>query len=350
MESGRNQDATEDLVASGGVMFRASAPIVGADRTVVGAVVVSRHLDVNLEGDARLVHDAYDRFKGLSVFQRSDSGQLPQSIFLAASLLILIAATWLGLYLAKRITRPVQQLAEGARAIGAGHLDVRLEAETGDELGSLVEAFNMMAAELQTNRSKLDQSRTDLERKNAEVDGRRRYIETVLERVATGVISLDADRSHLHDERRRAAAAGRRCDRASASRRGTCSSREDLRPLLPLVDAVEKRAERGIVQEITLAREGREINLATAATVLAGDGGVRGRGARARRRDAADSRAARRGLARRRAPARARNQEPADAHPAERRAHAAAFRRRAGRRRRRWSANAPTPSSRKSKR
>ena len=50
-------------------------------------------------------------------------------------------------------------------------------------------------------------------------------------------------------------------------------AREDLRPLLPLVEAVEQRAERGIVQEVTLAREGREINLATAATVLAGADG-----------------------------------------------------------------------------
>ena len=63
------------------------------------------------------------------------------------TLLILVSATWFGLYLAKRITRPVQMLAEGAKAIGAGQLDLRLEAETGDELGSLVEAFNMMAAD-----------------------------------------------------------------------------------------------------------------------------------------------------------------------------------------------------------
>ena len=82
-----------------------------------------------------------------------------QSVFLAVSLLILISATWLGLYLAKRITRPVQMLAEGARAIGAGQLDLRLEPETGDELGSLVESFNMMAAELRTSREKLEQSR-----------------------------------------------------------------------------------------------------------------------------------------------------------------------------------------------
>jgi two-component system nitrogen regulation sensor histidine kinase NtrY len=52
--------------------------------------------------------------------------------------------------------------------------------------------------------------------------------------------------------------------------------REDLRPLRPLVEAVEKRTERGIVQEITLAIDGREINLATAATVLAGAEGSEG--------------------------------------------------------------------------
>jgi len=54
-------------------------------------------------------------------------------------------------------------------------------------LGSLVEAFNMMAAELGTSQTKLEQSREALERTNIEVDARRRYIETVLERVATGV-------------------------------------------------------------------------------------------------------------------------------------------------------------------
>ena len=77
---------------------------------------------------------AYERYKACEVLQAPIQG-IYLSIFLAVTLLILISATWLGLYLAKRITRPVQQLAEGARAIGAGHLDVRLEPETGDELG-----------------------------------------------------------------------------------------------------------------------------------------------------------------------------------------------------------------------
>jgi len=272
--AGRDQSSTEDLVASGGVLFRAASPVIGPDRTVVGAVVASRHLEANLVADARRAESAYVRFKGLSVM-RGPILFSYLSIFLTATLLILIAATWLGLYLAKRITRPVQQLAEGARAIGAGRLDIRLEPETGDELGGLVEAFNMMAAELQTNRSKLDQSRQDLERKNAEVDGRRRYIETVLERVATGVISLDAAGriSTMNGAASRLLGVDASCLGQPAR---AVLAREDLRALLPLVDAVERRTERGIVQEMALTREGREINLATAATVLAGTEGSEG--------------------------------------------------------------------------
>jgi two-component system nitrogen regulation sensor histidine kinase NtrY len=166
----------------------------------------------------------------------------------------------------------VQQLAEGARAIGAGHLDVRLEPETGDELGSLVEAFNMMAAELQTNRGKLEQSRQDLERKNTEVEGRRRYIETILERVATGVIALDGSGriSTVNGAAERLLGIG---DESIGQPLREVFAREELAPLLPIVDAVEHRTESALVQEVALTREGREINLATAATVLTGTGG-----------------------------------------------------------------------------
>ena len=272
----RADQTAQDLLKSGGVLLRTASPIVTADGQVVGAVVVSGHLNTEVERDAERARQAYETYKGLEIARNPILGSY-LSIFLTVTLLILIAATWLGLYLAKRITRPVQQLAEGARAIGAGQLEVRLQAETGDELGSLVEAFNMMAAELQTNRGKLEESREDLERKNIEVEARRRYIETILERVATGVISIDAEGriSTINGAAERLLGIG-------ASSVGQpvreVFAREDLAPLTPLVDAVEKRTERPLVQEVSLTRDGREINLATAATVLAGADG-RGEGA-----------------------------------------------------------------------
>src|SRR5206468_6007820 len=91
------------------------------------------------------------------------------------------------------ITRPVQMLAAAAREIGAGRLDQRVEPQSNDEFGSLVEAFNAMASELATSRRRVDRGTFELERKHQEVEGRRRYIETILERITTGVVSADAD-------------------------------------------------------------------------------------------------------------------------------------------------------------
>ena len=148
------------------------------------------------------------------------------------TLMILVGATWMGLYLAKRITRPVQMLAAAAREIGAGHLDHRVEPQSNDEFGSLIEAFNAMAGELAASRRKLERSPIELERKHHEVEGRRRYIETILERIATGVVSVDAAGAH-HARSTRAAARLLGLDRAasSASRRERCSVAPDLQPL-----------------------------------------------------------------------------------------------------------------------
>jgi nitrogen fixation/metabolism regulation signal transduction histidine kinase len=92
--------------------------------------------------------------------------------FLMVTLMILVGATWMGLYMAKRITGPVQALAAAAREIGAGHLDQRIEPQSHDEFGSLVEAFNVMASELSATRRRVDQDTVELERKHVEVETR----------------------------------------------------------------------------------------------------------------------------------------------------------------------------------
>ena len=264
-------ETTDDQLENLGMLVRAAWPVKNADGAVVGAVIVSQYVSADLRGYARLATSESEQYRALKLL----SGPIQAfyvSIFLAVTLLILISATWLGLYLAKRITRPVQQLAEGARAIGEGKFDVRLEPETSDELGSLIEAFNMMAAELRTSRERLDQSRLALERKNVEVDARRRYIETILERVATGVISLDASGriSTVNGAAERLLGLD---DTVIGEPARAVFDRGELRPLHPLVEATERSDPRGVVQEIMLAREDREIHLATAATVLSGDDG-----------------------------------------------------------------------------
>ena len=150
--------------------------------------------------------EAYEDYQQLRVLKQPLAG-VYLSFFLMLTLMILVAATWMGLYLAKRITRPVQMLAAAANEIGAGHLDHRVEAETRDEFGSLIEAFNRMASDLSASRRRLEHSSVELERKHQDVEARRRYVETILERIATGVISVDAGGQHAHVQRRRVAPA-----------------------------------------------------------------------------------------------------------------------------------------------
>lgn len=103
---------------------------------------------------------------------------------LLITLLVLFGTTWSALALSKLVTRPVTALAEGTQAISAGKLDYRVEVSAGDELGQLVGSFNSMAAELENNRSQLQDVNTRLEE-------RRLHMETILESIPTGVLSMD---------------------------------------------------------------------------------------------------------------------------------------------------------------
>jgi len=103
---------------------------------------------------------------------------------LLITLLVLFGTTWSALALSKLVTRPVTALAEGTQAISAGKLDYRVEVSAGDELGQLVTSFNSMAAELESNRSQLQDV-------NVRLEERRLHMETILESIPSGVISLD---------------------------------------------------------------------------------------------------------------------------------------------------------------
>src|SRR5205809_4850039 len=112
---------------------------------------------------------AFEDYNHVRVLKRPLTG-VYLLFFLMVTLLILVGATWMGLYLAKRITRPVQMLAAAAREIGAGRLDQRIEPQSNDEFGSLVEAFNSMATELAASRRRVDRATIELERKHQEVE------------------------------------------------------------------------------------------------------------------------------------------------------------------------------------
>jgi two-component system, NtrC family, nitrogen regulation sensor histidine kinase NtrY len=259
-------------VPGGGDLIRSAAVVRGPGGQPVGVVVASDLLSGDLAERARRMTKAYEDYMQLRVLKQPLTGTY-LSFFLMLTLMIMVGATWMGLYLAKRITRPVQMLAAAAREIGAGHLDRRLEPETADEFGSLVEAFNTMAAELAVSRHELERSAVHLERKNLELDERRRYTETVLQRIATGVISVDAGGRVTTIN-----AAGARLlglDETAAGRPiSEVLGTPELEPLARLLRGLGASRGEVLPQEIALPRDGREIHLAAVATPFVDEAGA----------------------------------------------------------------------------
>jgi two-component system nitrogen regulation sensor histidine kinase NtrY len=271
--SGKVEPATTEPLPAGGELIRSAAVVFrpGAAQPVA-VVVISDYLTGELATRARRITDAYEDYSQLRVLRRPLAG-VYLSFFLMMTLMILVGSTWMGLYLAKRITQPVQRLATAAREIEAGHLDYRVDRETvsDDEFGSLVEAFNSMAGEVGRSRRRLERSTVELERKHIEVEGRRRYIETILERIATGVVSIDAGGrvSTLNSAAMRLLG----LDGSAVGQTATdVFGRDDLQPFGRLLRSAAAGKSEPSAQEIALTRDEREFQLAAVATALHGKG------------------------------------------------------------------------------
>jgi two-component system, NtrC family, nitrogen regulation sensor histidine kinase NtrY len=190
--AGESTTFSEDL--AGGDVVRAVAPIVaaGSRHAVVGAVAVALPLADGLLDKAREVRGATAAYSQMRQLKNPIKG-IYLMLFLMITLVILFAAIWVGVALARGITVPIQQLAEATRAVAAGRLDVRVEVQADDEIGILVDAFNQMTADLARHKADLTAANLDLQRSNVELAQRRATMEAVLENLAAGVFSLDAE-------------------------------------------------------------------------------------------------------------------------------------------------------------
>ena len=109
------------------------------------------------------------------------------TMFVFVSLMLLMAAVWVGLVFASRLAQPISELVNATEGVRRGDLSVRVSEDTApDELGTLSRAFNRMTQQLGTQRDSLVEA-------NKQLDDRRHFIETVLSGVSSGVVGLDVN-------------------------------------------------------------------------------------------------------------------------------------------------------------
>src|ERR1700722_1799163 len=169
-----------------------SAP-VGND----GLILVAMPLPPEFSRTVKQIEASQQRYFQLSL-ERKHVRQTYMGLLLLLTMIVLFVSTWLALFLSKLVTRPLAALAEATQKISRGRLDFRIDFSAADEIGDLVRSFNQMAEELKTSRQQIEASSRNVNAANAELDQRRRQMETILESIPTGVLSLDASRCVTH--------------------------------------------------------------------------------------------------------------------------------------------------------
>ena len=113
-------------------------------------------------------------------------------ILLVITVAVFFSSVWLASFLSKQITRPVEALANAMDEIADGKYDRRVALVTTGEMAELVQSFNHMAADLEASRQLALTSSAQLTAANQSIEERRRELETILETIPSGVVTLDA--------------------------------------------------------------------------------------------------------------------------------------------------------------
>lgn len=180
-------------LASGELVWGlAPIPSSSGPHQVVGAVAAAKYMEQGLARQLRENLAALEQWERLKL-EQSPLKRQHFTLLILITLVVIFLAVWFGFYLAKGVTVPIQLLVEGTRAVAMGNLDYRIELKAEDEIGTLVKHFNTMTADLSRSRAELTRAHEHLSRTNLELDQRRRYMETVLARVAAGVFSIDSN-------------------------------------------------------------------------------------------------------------------------------------------------------------
>ena len=172
----RGLEVTRTQAFGEGDVIRGGVPIYGRDKRILGVVVVDYYVPKSITKRALQISRSYEQYKYLGSLKTPIKNSYILTLLLI-TLVIIFAATWFGIYLAKGITVPIQNLAAGTHEVAQGNWDYQIESAGDDEIGTLVESFNQMTRELR--------------RTTIELQRRGRYTEMLLANVGAGVVSID---------------------------------------------------------------------------------------------------------------------------------------------------------------
>ncbi|MBI3091560.1 MAG: HAMP domain-containing protein [Candidatus Tectomicrobia bacterium] len=261
--------ATTEVASVGvGDVIRGIQPIrKSAAEPSLGLVVVSYYVPRSLVARMGAINRTFEEYRQLKLLRKPVTS-VQIMTFLMITLALVFSGTWLAFYLAKRITIPIEELAEGTRRVAAGNLDVHIDVQVDDEVGTLVRAFNQMTDDLRKSRQELHRANLELKQSNLELDERRTYMETVLESIATGVISIDSTGRISTINKSAARILGRRPEALRGRHYREVFHASELNLIRNLIRRMHEQRRPSIEDQITVQTERGLVTLLTSVAVL----------------------------------------------------------------------------------
>ena len=178
-------------IASGAQVWKADGQLYLAGHAPLqdGTLYAARHLSSDFLDRYAEIKTQTDTYEQQQQDLRAYKSEILGALALM-TLVLLFTTTWVALFLSKQVTVPIQGLAEATREISRGNFDHRIEVEAQDELGTLVRSFNRMTEQLGEGREQINEFTRNLEQAVEERERRRKLMETILENIPTGVVSL----------------------------------------------------------------------------------------------------------------------------------------------------------------
>ena len=252
-EFARTERAGRSDIVVGGV------PVRDAEGAIAAAVLVAEVIPQDVAMAARRTARAVDEYRQLKVLKQPIRSGYTIT-FLLITMVVLFSATWFGFYFAKGITGPIQRLGEGMREVAQGNWEYRAARGGDEEIATLVTSFNHMAEDLKTIHGELAE--------------RHRYIESILENITAGVVSLAPDGRVATVNPAAASMLSLRSDEACGREWRAVFARPDLQPIGELLERIQVDGQDRLEQQLKLAGTARAITVFATATVLRDEHGA----------------------------------------------------------------------------
>ncbi len=206
----RNDNPVIDVAGQESAVGMAVSP---SGKIVIAVLPVPQGLNATI---ARIRSGA-DEYVKLFRSRRIIKNTLSLTLLLV-TVFVFFSSVWLAVFLSKQITRPVEALADAMDAIAAGKYEQRVETVATGEMDDLVRSFNHMASDLETSRQLAQTAQAQLTTANQAIEERRRELETIVETIPSGVVTLDGAGVVLQANRAFAALLGLEADFALAGK------------------------------------------------------------------------------------------------------------------------------------